>query len=215
MATTTQDTIANENQGKAATDSEMAHSVEDMESPPPAEPVPERREQASAIAGIPEGNAIDIGSDEAESTKQRSPAEEDRPPPLPLLPAAESQLGPNSRPPSPSVSPPPQTPPEPTGPTLKENYEKKSKTKHEQKAPSQHVGPTCSEGQPATSNFVRALGFGLPTTNNTNAGNTSLTNITSNSVAELRFSCKTVGNTDSDSVAPAVAHRYLLPNHNV
>lgn len=98
MATTTQDTIANENQGKAATDSEMAHSVEDMESPPPAEPVPERREQASAIAGIPEGNAIDIGSDEAESTKQRSPAEEDRPPPLPLLPAAESQLGPNSRP---------------------------------------------------------------------------------------------------------------------
>ncbi|KAH8232716.1 hypothetical protein KR038_001671 [Drosophila bunnanda] len=218
MARTSQalaETIANENQGKAATDSEMAHSAEDVESPPPAEPALERREQASAIEGRPEGNTINNGSDEAESTKKhRSPAEEDRPPPPALLPATESQLGLNSlsrsRPPTPSSSPPVSPPahksPEPTGPTLKEEYEKISKTKHDKKAPSQHVAPTCLEGQQAT------LGFGLPTANNTNAGNTSLTNISSNSAAELGFSCKTVGNTDSDSAAPAVSHSEPTPN---
>nr|XP_017028689.2 uncharacterized protein LOC108079021 [Drosophila kikkawai] len=180
----------------------MAHSVEDILSPPPAEPAP------SAIAGRPEGNVINIGSDDAESTKKhRSPAEEDRPPPSTLLPAAESQLGLNSRPPSPS--PPSPKPPEATGSTLKEEYEKRSKTKHDKKAPSQHVAAICSEGQPATSD----IGVGLPTTtNNTNAGNTSLTNIASNSAAELRFSRKTVGNTDSDSAAPAVSHSEPTPD---
>jgi len=78
-ATSTQalgDIIANENR-KAAIDTKVEHLAEDVDSPPPAAPAPEVRE-TSAIADIPEGNAICNGSDEAEAPNGgvRSPADE-------------------------------------------------------------------------------------------------------------------------------------------
>ncbi|XP_044313418.1 uncharacterized protein LOC108042191 isoform X2 [Drosophila rhopaloa] len=182
--------ITNENR-KAANDIEVAHSAEDVHTQPPAEPALERREQASTIAGKPEGNAINNGSDNTEFPKWEvgRPAE------------AQSQLDsltclrPRSRlRPRPSSS---KLPPESRHTTVGENSEKTSKTKHDKQtptnAPRQHVVPTCLEEQ-GTGGPATNVAPGISTT--TNAGNFSA----SNSAVELEFSCKT-GNTDSATIA--------------
>ncbi|XP_016995972.3 uncharacterized protein RhoGEF3 isoform X6 [Drosophila takahashii] len=192
------DMIANENR-KAAIDTEVAHSTEDVDSPAPAAPAapPPEKLEASTIAGRPEGNAINNGSEKAEAPiwGVESPAE------------AESQLdsvtlGHSPAPPRPR---PRQLSPESSAvDTVEANGERPSKTKHDKKAPAdavaprQHVGPTCSEGQ-----RTGAVAREVSTT--TNAGNSSA----SNSVVELELSCKT-GNTDS--ATPAVAHSNQTPN---
>ncbi|XP_043951252.1 uncharacterized protein LOC108029387 isoform X3 [Drosophila biarmipes] len=194
MTTSTQalgDIIANENR-KAETGTKAAHSAKDVHSPPPAAPAPDLRE-ASAIADIPEVNAINKGSDEAEAPTGNfgSPA------------GVESQMDSRRRPRQPS----PQLPPESTD-TLEASGEETSKTKHGKKAPAdasaprQHVAPTCSKGQRSKwrSNAPNVANE-ISTT--TNANTTA-----SNSVVELELSCKT-GNTDN--ATPAVAHSNQTP----
>ncbi|XP_037719674.1 uncharacterized protein LOC119553388 isoform X2 [Drosophila subpulchrella] len=177
------DIMANENR-KVAIDTEVEHSVEDVDTPPPAAPPPAAPPPAapapevratSASTDIPEVNAINNGSDEGGAAPpiggaRRSP------------PGVESQLDPR---------PPPLLPPQSTE-TVETNGEKPSKTKHEKKAPTdagapmQHVVPTCSKGQRGNATNVARE---ISTTTN---GNTSA----SNSAVELELSCKT-GNTDN------------------
>ncbi|XP_017066331.1 uncharacterized protein LOC108104658 isoform X2 [Drosophila eugracilis] len=175
--------FASEN-SKAVIDIEEANSAEDIDSPSPAAHAPVGRERAP-IDGRPEDIAINNCNGKAETSNRGvgSPAEAGS------EQNSVTRCRPISRQPS-SID------------TVGEDGEKATKTKHDASPdiPSQHVGPTCVEGQ-RTAASATNVARRISTT--TNAGNTNA------STVKLELSCKT-GNTDSATLA--VAHSDKTPD---